>query len=146
MDHSSSEFKAFRKEYGIQHTTSSLLYPQSNRLEEKAVQIMKMILNKCKEVGEGPYLALLDLRNTPRDQSMGSPAQRLMGRHTKTRAPTSEALLKPEIVKEEAVMEGLKQYRMCQKHYYDRISFIIIVHQLNLEVPFVLKPLKVGNL
>ena len=78
-----SEFKTFLKEYGTQHTTSSLLYPQSNRLEEKAVQTMKMVLNKCKEVGEGPYLALLDLRNIPRDQSIGSPAQRLMGRYTK---------------------------------------------------------------
>ena len=67
-------------------------------------------------------MALLDLRNTPRDQNIGSPAQRLMGRHTKTQLPTSEALLKPAIVIEEAVMEGLMEHRMHQKHYYDRGS------------------------
>ena len=78
------------KEYGIQHTTPSPSYPQSNRLLEKGVQTMKMMLNKCKEVGEGPYLALLDLRKTPKDQSMGSPAQRLMRRHTKIQVLTSE--------------------------------------------------------
>ena len=78
--YSRSEFKTFKKEYGIQHTTSSPLYPQSNGLAEKAVQ-STMILKKCKEAGEDPYLALLDLRNTPRDQSMGYPAHRLMGRH-----------------------------------------------------------------
>ena len=107
---------------GIQHTTSSPLYPQSNGLAEKAVQTIKMTLKKCKEAGEDPYLALLDLRNTPRDQNIGSPAQRLMGRHTKTQLPTSEALLKPAIVEEEAVMEGLMEHRMPQKHYYDRGS------------------------
>ena len=57
-----------------------------------------MILKKWKEA-EDPYLELLDLRNTPRDQNIGSPAQPLMGRRTKTQLPTSEAFLKPEIVK-----------------------------------------------
>ena len=120
--YSSSEFEAFMKDYGIQHTTSSPLYPQSNGLAEKAVQTIKMTLKKCKEAGEDPYLALLDLRNTPRDQNIGSPAQRLMGRRTKTQLPTSEALLKPAIVEEEAVTEGLMEHRMRQKYYYDRGS------------------------
>ena len=39
--YSSSEFEAFMKDYGIQHTTSSPLYPQSNGLAEKAVQTIK---------------------------------------------------------------------------------------------------------
>ena len=81
-----------------------------------------MTLQKCKEAGGDPYLALLDLQNTPRDHNIGSPAQRLMGRCTKTQLPTSEALLKPAIVNEEAVTEGLIEHRMRQKHYYDRGS------------------------
>ena len=118
LQYSSSEVAAFMKNYGIQHTTSSPLYPQSNGLIKKAVQTIKMTLKKCKEAGEDRYLALLDLRNTPRDQNIGSPAQSLMGRCTKTQLPTSEALLKPANVKKEAVTEGLIEHRMRQKHYY----------------------------
>ena len=47
--YSSSEFEAFMEDYGIQHTTSSPLYPQSNGLAEKAVQTIKMTLKNAKK-------------------------------------------------------------------------------------------------
>ena len=45
-------------------------YPQSNGLAEKTAQTIKLLLKKCKEAGDDPYLALLDLRNTPRDENL----------------------------------------------------------------------------
>ena len=69
----------FVKAYGIKHATSSPTYPQSNGLAEKAVQTIKK-MTKCEEAGDDIYLALLDLRNTPRDDFTGSAMQRLQGR------------------------------------------------------------------
>ena len=66
------------------------------------------------------YLALLDLRNTLRDGLIGSPAQRLMGRRTKTQLPTTEALLQPKGPSPETVQSQLEMYRDKQKHYYDQ--------------------------
>ena len=79
------------KEYGITHVTSSPLHPQSNGLAEKAGQTVKRIIKKCQDSGEDVYLALLDLNNM-RDDIIGLPTQRLMGRHIIMRLPTSEVL------------------------------------------------------
>ena len=75
-------FKKFIAEYGIEHKTSSPRYPQSNGYAERAVQTAKKILSTAKKSNEDPYLALLGHRNTPRDNILGSPAQRLMARRT----------------------------------------------------------------
>ena len=86
----SREFAEFTSNYNIQHNTSSPLRPQSNGLAEKAVQMIKGLMMKCSRAGDDFYLALLDLRNTPRD-NVGSSAQRLMGRRTQMRIPTTDA-------------------------------------------------------
>jgi transposase InsO family protein len=119
---SSREFQQFTMKYGIEHNTSSPLYPKSNGLAEKAVQTVKETMEKCIEADEDIYLALLDLRNTPRDNEMGSPAQRLMGRRTRTLLPTSEPLLEPQTIDGTKVKEHLGKYRMTQKGYYDKGS------------------------
>ncbi|XP_060080411.1 uncharacterized protein K02A2.6-like [Ylistrum balloti] len=111
------EFQRFTKEFGFEHRTSSPMFPQSNGMAEKAVQTVKKLLKKAKQDGRDPYLALLDHRNTPRDSNLGSPAQRLMSRRTKTLLPTSETLLKPELVVN--VKENLESKRLLQKHYHD---------------------------
>ncbi|XP_014663228.1 PREDICTED: uncharacterized protein K02A2.6-like [Priapulus caudatus] len=87
--------KMFETEYGFKHTTSSPGYPQSNGTAEKAVQVDKNILKKCRESKTDPYLAMLLYRNTPGD-GFPSPAQILMGRRTATTLPTTRSLLKPE--------------------------------------------------
>ena len=115
----SREFAEFASNYNIQHDTSSLLRPQSNGLSEKAVQMIKGLMMKCSRAGDDFYLALLDLRNTPKD-NVGSSAQRLMGRRTQTRIPTTDALLKPHTLKPQVVSAGLSQIRATQKRYYDR--------------------------
>ena len=119
---SSEEFREVMKKYNIEHITSSPLYPQSNGLAERSVQTVKKMIKKCKATGDDVYMALLDLNNTPRDETIGSPAQRLMGRRTKTRLPTTEVLLKPQNVEPEKVKQTIEGYRQTQKYYYDRGS------------------------
>lgn len=77
-------------------------------------------MKKCLESGDDVYLALLDLRNTPRDEQTGSPMQRLMGRRAKTLLPISNGLQKPTTVQPETVSSKLTEYRQKQKFYYDR--------------------------
>jgi len=116
----SREFKDFVDKYGIQHVTSSPLYQQSNGLAERAVQTVKNMTKKCFETGDDIYLCLLELRNTPRDEEIGSPMQRLMGRRAKTLIPMSQSLRKPEVAKPGKVVSKLNDYRQKQKFYYDR--------------------------
>ena len=80
--YSSLEFKEFSKEWGFIRKTSSPGFPQSNGLVKRAVQTAKRMLDKCKCDGTDPYIALLNLRNTLRDQVLESPAQRLQARRT----------------------------------------------------------------
>ena len=88
----SREFHLFAKEWGLKQVTSSPTYPQSNGLAENAVKQAKKLLEKSKRDGSDPMLSLLNLRNTPKDSNLGSPAQRLMSRRTRTVVPTSKKL------------------------------------------------------
>ena len=56
---------------------SSPYYPQSNGRNEKAVQTIKSLIKKAKDDDRDIHLALLELRNTPINDQLGSPAQRL---------------------------------------------------------------------
>ena len=67
---SSHEFKKFTEDYEINHVTSSPRHQQANGLAENAVKTIKNLLIKCTETGTDPYLALLELRNTPRNSEM----------------------------------------------------------------------------
>jgi len=84
------------------------------------VQTIKNLVKKTKQSHSDLCLALLDLRNTPRDDVIGSPAQRLMGRRTRTSLPTNDALLQPKSIKPTIVKGQLEMYRTKQKHYYDK--------------------------
>jgi hypothetical protein len=63
---------------------SSPNFHSSNGLAEKGVQIAKRQLEKSFIQNTDPYLGLLAFRNIPRDNILGSPAQRLMCRQTRT--------------------------------------------------------------
>ena len=58
MPFASRKFNEFAKEWGIQLTTSSPMYPQSNGQSERAVQTMKNMLKRSNDEGRDPYLAL----------------------------------------------------------------------------------------
>lgn len=92
--YSSEEFQMFSREWGFSHVTSSPYYPQSNGLAERAVRSAKDLLEKCKRDGTDINLAWLNQRNTPRDEILGSPAQRLMSRRLKSTIPCPGDLLK----------------------------------------------------
>ncbi|XP_035230367.1 uncharacterized protein LOC118202312 [Stegodyphus dumicola] len=92
-------------------------HPQLNGLAERSVQTAKKLLKKAQADHADPYLALLAHRNTPTNEMLGSPAQRLTSRRTKTILPTSEELLKPQVVKN--VKEKINQER-TNMSYYDR--------------------------
>ena len=67
-------------------------------MAEKAVQTVKNLLKKAIHDKQDPYITLLDYRNTPFSDTLGSPAQRLMGRRTKSLIPTMEKLLQPKTI------------------------------------------------
>ena len=117
---SSTMFKEFSKCYGFEHQTASPHYPQSNGMAEKAVQTAKNLIKKAILDKRDPYLALLEYRNTPISDTLGSPAQRLMGRRTKTLLPTTAKLLQPKLINPQSVFRELRNRKTLQKFYYDR--------------------------
>ena len=118
--YSSHEFKQFAQTWQFQHVTSSPGYAQSNGMTERSVQTIKHILKKSIKNGDDPYLTLLEYRNTPVDESLGSPSQLLMNRRTKTLIPISTELLKPEVKSEMKVQVHLENKQKQQKVYYDK--------------------------
>ena len=91
----SSEFSTFTKSWGVEHTATSPHHSNANDKVESAVKVAKRMLRKTTKSGEDQYLALLNIRNVPTEGVDSSPAQRLMGRRTRTLLPTTKSLLKP---------------------------------------------------
>ena len=114
---SSAKFQEFANSYGFEHVTSSPAYPQSNGKAENAVNTVKNLLVKAAKAEQDPYLVLLDWRKTPTETLNSSPVQRLFGRRTKTRLPTSIQLLKP---KREEVSQKLKLQKGKESLYYNK--------------------------
>jgi hypothetical protein len=111
----------FADHFGFVHNTISPKHSQSNGMVEKAVGIAKNMLLKCNKSGDDPYLALLNIRNTPRDDTTGSPAQRLYSRRTATRLPTAKKRLMPQVKNPTAVTQKLTEDRHVRaKKYFDR--------------------------
>ena len=116
-----SSFCHFTMKYDIQHTTSSPHHPRSNGKAESPVKAAKRILKKTLKTGEDLYLAILNLRNTPQQGIDLSPAQRLMGRRTKTLLPTNANLLRPEHATPE-IAGKLKFKQTKQQFYYNKTA------------------------
>ena len=116
-----SQWKEFSLQYGFRHTPISPLHSQANGMAEKAVGIAKKMLLKCNETRSDPYLALLNIRNTPRNNLIGSPVQRLFSRRTRTIFPTAKKKLQPEVQPPMQVARGLEEQRhKIAKKYFDR--------------------------
>ncbi|XP_064462025.1 uncharacterized protein K02A2.6-like [Ornithodoros turicata] len=86
----SAEFRAFLKDWGISHKTSSPYYAQSNGAAERTVQTTKQLLKKSSDIQQ----ALMIHRATPGKEGYSS-AELLMGRRLKTNLPTTNRASEP---------------------------------------------------
>jgi len=116
---SSHEFLQFVKQYQID---SSPYHTQSNGITKKAVKTVKRLMKKARQDGN---LALLECRNTPWSDTLGSPAQHLMGRRIKTLLPASSTLLKPEPINLKMEREEFQKQGSKQKLYYERSAKLL---------------------
>jgi hypothetical protein len=117
----SYQYAEFATKYGFVHQTISPYHSQANGFVEKYVGIAKAMMTKCEETKQDLYLALLNHRNTPME-NLGSPAQRLLGRRTRTRLPTAESLLKPSALDPNQVTKDLMATKQKSKEWYDQHS------------------------
>ena len=115
-------FQTFAKTYEFDHKTSSPRYPQSNGMAESAVKTAKNLLMKAIDSGRDPYLAILDYRNTPSQDSGLSPAQRSLGRRTRTLLPMSSRLLQPKGIDTTVEKKMNKLKNMKSAWYHDRTA------------------------
>ena len=116
----SQEFKSFSKEWNFQHITSLPHYPRSNGLSERAVKSAKSLLRKSQKDNTDVQYALLLLRNTPRDNNLKSPSERLYLRKTNIGMPATDFCLQPRAVKN--VQTNLYNKRMTQKISHDKTA------------------------
>ena len=72
-------FKEFSKDWNFKHVASSPEYPKSNGFVERHIEIVRNLLTKAKQSGKDQYLAMLESRNCPVENS-SSPAQLIYGR------------------------------------------------------------------
>ena len=89
---SSEEFHGFSQEWQLKHTTSSPGHPQSNGKAENAVGMVKQLFRKAMHSGRDVWQSLLDFGNTPTQGMTVSPAQRFLGRRTRTAFPIQYTL------------------------------------------------------
>jgi transposase InsO family protein len=85
--YTSAQFQQMTEEWGITHTMSSPGHHQSNGKAEAAVKTVKHMLYKCLQNNSNPYMAMLELRNTPMQDTGLSPTQMMFGHFTRTRLP-----------------------------------------------------------
>ena len=118
--YTSFEFKQFCKSYGIDHHFSSARYPQSNGMIENSIKHVKNLLRRCKHSNDDLYIALLEYRNTPLSNKIGSPAQLLFNRNLRTRIPCVDKFLNttPDFENRELLVN--KQSNT--EHYYNRTA------------------------
>ena len=115
----SIEFQNFAHQWGFQHVTSSPRYAQSNGGAERAVQVATMLLKKARQDGQDPLLSMLNHRNTPRDSVLGSPAQHLVSRRTKSKLQITGEQLQPKVVNPREIQRQLVCYKERQNNYYE---------------------------
>ena len=110
----SEEFNLFCRKWSITHRTSSPGHQQCNGKAEAAVKLHKNMLKRTLAQRQDQWLALLELRNTPRQDTNASPAQVLFGRSTRSILPT--------VTKQCNVFDTTRRHkrRETYKRYYDK--------------------------
>ena len=114
----SQEFKQFTHDWGINHITSSPLHHQSNGKAESAVKIIKNMMTKANQDGTDQYEALLELRNTPRQDTNLSPASMMFSIRPRTMIP----FVNNKLRNKPKVTQRRNKRRATVKKYYDRTA------------------------
>ena len=109
----SEYFQRFCNTWFIDHITSSPGHQRENGKAEAAVKSVKNMLKRTEGKNEDQYIALLELRNTPRQDVNCSPAELMFGRKTRS--------VIPMITKTSANLNTKKRVRrrVAVKHSYD---------------------------
>ena len=81
-------FKRFTTEWNIHHVYSSPHYSQSNGFIERFVRTIKSTVKKCLEEGEDIHKAFLNIRATPVDCKLPSPAEMMFNQPITTMLPS----------------------------------------------------------
>ncbi|XP_063595036.1 uncharacterized protein K02A2.6-like [Penaeus indicus] len=114
------EFKDFARSYEFNHQTSSPHYLKSNGMAESAVKTAKKLIRKAMDCGKDPFLPILDHRNTPAEYLNLSPAQRSLGRRTRTLLPMSQKLLNLQGIDVEVHNRKKKEKSLKSAKYYNK--------------------------
>lgn len=117
---SNEEMKQFSKTWQFEHVTSSPTYPQSNGLVERHIQTVKNMFKKLEVDEKDPFLALLELRNTPINGTLKSPNEILRGRKVRGIMPVQND--KPVINDYKKIKSLLENRQNIQKCYYDKTA------------------------
>ena len=112
----SREFENFVTNWGINHVTSSPGHQQANGKAESAVKIVKNFIKKCLKEDGDQYLALLEFRNTPKQDINKSPAEIMFGRSTRSVIPTMKKRPSCDIT----LTEKYTKHQKRVKKYYDK--------------------------
>lgn len=94
--YSGPAWKKFVQEWAIRHVTSSPHFSQSNGFIERHIRYVKSVLKKTMESGGDIQIALLNVRATPVDSKLPSPAEILLGHPIVTLLPSRSDLGKIE--------------------------------------------------
>ena len=112
---SSADLKNFARTWSFKHDPISPGNSKANGAAEASVKIAKSTMMKCQRSKEDPFLAFLNMRNTPTEDTTTSPVQRLIGRRTKTLLPTTATALKPSRINPEREELEKKKFKTSQK-------------------------------
>lgn len=115
----SSEFQTIKK-WGIRHAMSSPGHHQSNGKAEAAVKTFKHMIYKCLEAGSNQYEALLELRNTLRQDTGLSPTQMMFGRLTRSRIPAATNKAVSRRCSEKAKQQRRRRRKSVRRTYNKR--------------------------
>ena len=107
-----TDFKKFTSLWGIVHRVASPYHQQSNGKAEAAVKLVKSMMKKCLQEKSNMYLALLGLRNTPR-QDTASPATLMFGRSIETQLPSKSQPISYD-------KDGKRRRQATVERYYNK--------------------------
>ena len=111
-----SKYDEFCNEWGIQHTTCSPKHPQSNGFIERQIRYIKPIIKKCLKSNGDTNLALLNIRATPLDATLPSPAELMFGRPIPTALPSHTSQIAPEHYREHLKKLSDNQKTQADQH------------------------------